>query len=319
LLGALFGSPTVDDTPPIFIIITVNMPRGRSWTKPETIALVSAYVHISEDAAVGTNQTAEMLFDRVVQEAKKRFAGDWSRPASASRSRWQVISREVLKFMSADLIVRSVEHSGWNDDNYYTATLRLYHRMSNKDATAEEQKAEEQKAADDEPPPEFLYKEEWLILKDHPKWQSQATPSKKNRKNNKKKHNSTLDETSTITTTTTASSDDENEERPTGVKRAKTVAGIEIRTNTIIDLLKDDKDSRATTQQNVVKSMMEEMKAASKESMVHLETVLGANTAKLTKSLDMKLLMETDLSQMSPTFQGKAKAAVENHFKSLLK
>ncbi len=32
------------------------MPRGMKWTKAETIAVVEAFVHISEDAAVGVNR-----------------------------------------------------------------------------------------------------------------------------------------------------------------------------------------------------------------------------------------------------------------------
>ena len=35
---------------------TFNMPRGKAWTKAETITLVEAFVHIPEDKIFGVNQ-----------------------------------------------------------------------------------------------------------------------------------------------------------------------------------------------------------------------------------------------------------------------
>ena len=142
-------------------IPAVKMPRGKSWTKAETIALVEAFVHISEDEIVGVNQRADTLYERVVVEAKSRFAGVWSRGVLASKSRWHTVSREVQKFIATDLLIQSVPKSGWNEDNYYEATVLAYHQ-SKPDFNADN-------VVQDGGNLTFEFKEEWEILREHEK------------------------------------------------------------------------------------------------------------------------------------------------------
>ena len=93
------------------------MPRGKAWTKAETIALVEAFVHISEDEIVGVNQRIDSLYERIVAEAKSRYAGDWHRGMLACKSRWSTVSREVQKFIGIELLVQSVARSGWGEND----------------------------------------------------------------------------------------------------------------------------------------------------------------------------------------------------------
>ena len=60
------------------------MGRGKQWTVPETKALLEAFIHISEDAVVGTDQSSERLYQRVSDEAKTRYQGDWMRTGDAA-------------------------------------------------------------------------------------------------------------------------------------------------------------------------------------------------------------------------------------------
>ena len=102
------------------------MPHGKAWSKAETIALVEAFVHISEDEIIGANQRAETLYDRVVAEARTRYNGDWFRNGTACKSRWSMVSREVQKFIGHELLVQSVAKSGWGEDDNYKAAVKAY-------------------------------------------------------------------------------------------------------------------------------------------------------------------------------------------------
>ena len=133
------------------------MPRGKTWTKAESIAVVEAFVHISEDEIVGLNQRVETLWERVCAEAKSRYPGDWARNAIACKGRFHLISREVQRFIGCNLLVESVNHSGWGENDYYHATVKAYH-TSLKKAVVDD--AEEEELS-------FEFKDEWEILRDH--------------------------------------------------------------------------------------------------------------------------------------------------------
>ena len=102
------------------------MGRGKQSTVPETKALVKAFIHISEDAVVGTDQSSEHLYKRVADKAKTRYEGDWMRTGDACKKRWMQVSREVQRFCSSMKFVESVEHSGWSKDDYSKAAEKYY-------------------------------------------------------------------------------------------------------------------------------------------------------------------------------------------------
>ena len=85
------------------------MPCGKAWSRAESIALVEAFVHISEDEIIGTNQRSDTLYERVVAEAKTRYIGDWHRGVMACKSPWQSTSREVQRFIGCDLLVQAIQ------------------------------------------------------------------------------------------------------------------------------------------------------------------------------------------------------------------
>ena len=70
------------------------MGRGANWSHHEEQLLAKAFLYISEDAAVSTNQTMETLYSRVVEECKKRDPL-FGRTAKACKNKWGGISKAV--------------------------------------------------------------------------------------------------------------------------------------------------------------------------------------------------------------------------------
>ena len=64
------------------------------------------------------------------------------------------VSKEVQRFCAAMKFVESVEHSGWNDDDYFKAAEEYYckrHKM-----------------------PKFNFVDEWNYLKTFEKWKTET-------------------------------------------------------------------------------------------------------------------------------------------------
>ena len=59
-------------------------------------------------------------------EAKLWYTGDWHCRMSAYMHRWQIMSKEVQRVIGIELLVQSVGHSGWNEADYYKATMKTY-------------------------------------------------------------------------------------------------------------------------------------------------------------------------------------------------
>lgn len=131
------------------------MGRGKVWSNTETMALCEAFIHISEDAITSNNQSGDTLYARIAAEAKSRYSGDWMRSPDACKKRWKDVSKEVQLFCAAVKFVESVEHSGWNEDDYFKAAKEYYIR-NHKDPNVTD----------------FKYEEEWKFLKDFEKWKT---------------------------------------------------------------------------------------------------------------------------------------------------
>jgi hypothetical protein len=292
------------------------MPRGKAWSKAESIALVEGFVHISEDEIIGLNQRSDTLYERVVAEAKSRYTGDWHRGISSCKSRWHIVSREVQKFIGIDLLIQSMPRSGWSEDDYYDAAVKAYFISLKPDINIEELVENEGLV--------FEFKEEWEILRKHEKWH--ATLSKQEKKRASPTRNEDRSDRS----------DEPNPERPSGVKKAKVIQTLSDRTESFIGGLKEHQAKGAENQATAVAAMMAQMKESSVANLEKLDKIVAASTDKLTKtmvsgnktwtktmkkklkSFNMKLLLETDISKMSATFQKKAREAIQKHFEATL-
>ena len=63
-----------------------------------------------------------------------------------------------------------------------------------------------------------------------------------------------------------------------------------------------------------VAEMITKMSEASNANLEKLEHIVSMSTQKLTQTINMKLLLQVDLSQMTPSFQRKARRAIKKHF-----
>jgi len=287
------------------------MPRGKSWTKAESVALVEAFVHISEDEIIGVNQRKETLFERVIAEAKRRYGGDWGRGVLACKSRWQLVSREVSKFISADLIVQSVERSGWNEDDYFNATVKAYHGCKNKTSSPEEEELDacnemSTKAL------HFEFKEEWEILKHHEKWRATLSKSEIKRKASSPTSSGSLDSPSTSDEVV----DDEAStiRRPIGTKKAKTVLAIKNSADSLIEEMKQQQVRNDENRDKIVSDMLAHMKQSTSDSIKSLKDIVSESTEKITRAMRIKLLLDSDWSNMSPAFRENAQKSIEEYF-----
>ena len=135
------------------------MGRGKKWTAAETKVLVEAFIHLSENALVGTDQSSEQLYRRVSEEAKTRYEGDWVRSGDACKKRWSQVSREVMRFCSSMKFVKTIEKPGWNDSDYFNHAKKYYCTRYGM--------------------VEFEYVAEWNCLKDFQKWKTHAPSDSK--------------------------------------------------------------------------------------------------------------------------------------------
>jgi len=276
------------------------------------VALVEAFVHISEDEIIGTNQRKETLFERVIAEAKQRYKGDWSRGILACKSRWQVVSREVSKFIAADLLVQSVERSGWNDDDYFTATVKAYHGAKNKTSSADEDEDSETTEQGGSKILFFEFKEEWEILKHHEKWRATLSKSETKRKGSASSPDS-------------SNNNDENTDpnnadnrRPIGTKKAKTVLAIKNSADSLIEEIKQQQAKSDENRDKIVSNLLTHMKQSTNDSIQSLKAVVSESTEKITQAMRIKLLLDSDWSNMSEAFRENAQKSIEEYFNSTL-
>lgn len=278
------------------------MGRGKQWNDMETKALIEAFIHISEDSIVGTNQSAEKLFERVTIEAKKRYPGDWMRSAHASKKRWQDVSREVQKFCAAMKFVTSVEHSGWNDDDYFKAAEEYYCQRGGAEVT------------------KFKFVDEWNFLKSYEKWKTAVAPVEKRK----------IEQASPLSSDI-SDSDSKSTPRPIGNKKAKALAALESKADEWMEKIAGASNAQDNSQ--AMLDMIRENMEQSQKNREFLQTVFETQTNKLTMQLEknaalkaaqmqkgvaLKALTKMDLSSMSTEFQQKARKKIEEEISSIL-
>lgn len=306
------------------------MPRGKAWTKAESIALVEAFVHISEDEIVGVNQRKETLFERVIAEAKLRYSGDWARGTQACKSRWQIVSREVSKFIAADLLVSSVERSGWNDQDYFKATVLAYHGVRGDKGNVSDIHEDDLPLSDSElnaPVPEFEFKEEWLILRDHEKWRITLSKQETRRK---AQAQLSLDSSAGGSNSNELASgnspgEETTAERPIGIKKAKTALAMKNNQEAVLLEIRNQQQraeklqaEAATRRDTMIANLMTHMDESAEKSFNNFQSIVSESTQEITKAIKIKMLMETDWTGMGKAFRGRLRKTVKRYFQDTL-
>lgn len=269
------------------------MGKGKRWSNIETKAVVEAFIHISEDALIGTNQSGETLYRRVTEEAKSRYSGDWMRSTEATKKRWLEVAKDVQRFCASMKFVTSTEHSGWNEDDYFKAANEYF-------LTSYGCK--------------FKYVDEWQLLKGYEKWKTTENSSSLTK----------LSETScTSSLSSGGSTGDSKPSRPAGTKKQRTLVKLESKADEWFNKMQDAICS--TESQNQSERILEVMEKSidqSRKNCEFLQDVLQTQTEKFTlqlqKSTALKALSKLDMSSMSDNFQERAKRKLEEELSSIL-
>ncbi|KAG5548541.1 hypothetical protein RHGRI_014032 [Rhododendron griersonianum] len=80
----------------------VQTTRKQNWSKEEDEALCKAWLRVSEDAAIGTDQARAKLWDRVRAEFNNILGYETGRISKGLMHRWGIIQQHVNKYSSCE-------------------------------------------------------------------------------------------------------------------------------------------------------------------------------------------------------------------------
>ncbi|KAL3646876.1 hypothetical protein CASFOL_009420 [Castilleja foliolosa] len=97
--------------------------RNPNWKIEEDIASCKAWINISEDAEVSTDQQRGKLWDRIREEFIERLGRDSNRPTAGLANRWQDIQQVVNKFSGYARTIERAPTSGFNAEDIMVTLL----------------------------------------------------------------------------------------------------------------------------------------------------------------------------------------------------
>tara|TARA_R110002050_G_scaffold283104_1_gene431315 strand:+ start:450 stop:1298 length:849 start_codon:yes stop_codon:yes gene_type:complete len=199
------------------------MPRGNNYLEDEDLILTLAWLEISQDAVVGSEQKGDNFWLRVrnkfVEIWKRRRGEDKAyrerislRTSVALKNRWTTkINHDCQKFSANHERVTKLSKSGENEEDRMEAAQKFFVEDISWNTTKRE----------------FIYHSSWKLLKIHPKWRFGQSVTSHSATSKKRKREIDGDEEVMIDG---VSSSDEDEKsnfkfrispRPTGRKLTK--------------------------------------------------------------------------------------------------
>lgn len=145
---------------------TKKTSRGSSFTTPEDEAMTKAWVRVSEDSIIGSDQKGEIFFKAIHElynETKPSYCQ--LRSAESVKKRVKKILQDCLLFSSCVAKVNNNQPSGTNYSDCIHLATAIYNK---KDILS----------VSDECAPKFKYITCWEILKNHPKFDLMNQPRK---------------------------------------------------------------------------------------------------------------------------------------------
>ncbi|KAI8528686.1 hypothetical protein RHMOL_Rhmol12G0166900 [Rhododendron molle] len=152
----------------------VQTTRKQNWSKEEDEALCKAWLRVSEDAAIGTDQARAKLWDRVCAEFNNILGYETGRISKGLMHRWAIIQQHINKYSSCERSIERNPISGCNAEQSIEAAKDLYYRTNGH---------------------QFKWYGCWLILKDTSKWfhHMQEQEGRKEKIAQRKKREGTVD------------------------------------------------------------------------------------------------------------------------------
>ncbi|KAL5682550.1 hypothetical protein ACJX0J_008935, partial [Zea mays] len=91
--------------------------RGKSFTKEEDRAICSAFLHVSTDPIVGTNQSAAGYYTRMHRHFMENIGVGSNRTKVSIENRWTTIQKAVNKFCGFFAAIERRNESGKNEQD----------------------------------------------------------------------------------------------------------------------------------------------------------------------------------------------------------
>lgn len=117
--------------------MSASKQRGKNWSIAEDEALCTAWLNISQDASIGTNQRIETMYDRVydlfieICTERQVLANPELRAASGIKARWHHISKIVSKFAGYHAQIESRCQSGASPEDILKQAVTLFAASEN--------------------------------------------------------------------------------------------------------------------------------------------------------------------------------------------
>lgn len=174
--------------------------RGFGFTSKEDIAVVRAWLNVSEDPVVGSDQKASQFYERVAEIYNDRLKPSHcsTRNALSLRRRFDCIKANCVRFSACYSAVKRLKPTGVS----YSDIIRLATASFNKVKVAH---------PSDNTGRTFRFLEAWEVVNGHPKFQVQVEQIKKN----------VGEETEGQNEFASCTNSSKTFERPMGRKRAK--------------------------------------------------------------------------------------------------
>ncbi|KAJ1255011.1 hypothetical protein BS78_K298900, partial [Paspalum vaginatum] len=102
--------------------------RTRNYIVQEDLCLCSAFLNVSKDPIVGTNQSSEGYWERIHQyyHAHRTFVSD--RNPGSLVHRWTTIREAVQKFCGYKALQDRLDKSGHTEEDRIQAAIKMYRK-----------------------------------------------------------------------------------------------------------------------------------------------------------------------------------------------
>ncbi|PUZ45476.1 hypothetical protein GQ55_8G226700 [Panicum hallii var. hallii] len=174
--------------------------RGRSFTHEEDRAICSAFLHVSKDPIIGTNQTSAGYYTRMHRHFVDNNGLSTNRTKVSIENRWGTIQKAVNKFCGFYDAMERRNQSGKNEQDRINDAIRMYEEI--------------------EP---WQFHHCWLILRGEPKWHARMAESNMAQRVNQRPAPK-CSETETCSVQAESTLPDRPEGRDSAKKRARTMA-----------------------------------------------------------------------------------------------
>lgn len=196
-------------------VVSETPKRGANYTTDEDLAVTRAYIHISTDSIVGSEQKEGTFYMRIWELYKQKKPVDASvRPLTSVQTRIKSILKSCVRFSAFHKTVRDLKKSGCNEDDEVRLATALFNHKKVTHPNEDVGKP-------------FKFIKCWFLLRDLPKFQAvQNTPSR----NCSDSGSAECDEAESSTPLSTDGSGKDlkqERKRPDGRRKAKEMAALQ--------------------------------------------------------------------------------------------